>query len=169
MNKWNLLLIIGINLISSIFSTFCGINPPENEKYCGNYLGLNSTHRCCYCSLKEDPSVHYCLIVVNEQPIDGYDCGCDNITVDIDLPGAPCLNHSITKELDELNSTYCHSLSIDEKHPCCFYDDGFEQKCFSIGKITSKTMYTYNEYLDCYSKFETINYFLIIMILLITF
>ena len=74
----------------------------------------------------------------------GYNCSvydCDLIRGDDDLPGTACLNHLETEKLNgEFDNEYCHKLSIEERHPCCYYDDGFEKRCFSIGKITSKTL-----------------------------
>ena len=155
-----------------VFGGFCGMNPPRGPYDCGNYLKLNKTHRCCYCKnifTKEN----YCLVAIydeNEKNFtvpEGFvlDYDCDLITENDDLPGAPCLNHSITENLTDINETYCHNLSIDDKHPCCYYDDGIEKRCFSIGKITSNTLYTYSDYLNCFSSFQKINLFLIVLLL----
>ena len=169
MKKISLLLFIEIITTTIIICGFCGTNPALKKDYCGNYLSLNSTHRCCFCT-NNQTNQNYCLVVVNETPIDGYNCDCKGIVENDDLPGAPCLKHSQTiekiKNGEEINSSYCHSLSRDDKHPCCYYDDGFEKRCFSIGKITSKTLYTYNEFLDCISNYQKINISLIFMILI---
>ena len=140
-------------LFSSIYCGLCGINPPEDRSYCGNYLALNGTHRCSYCK-DESTEKYYCLIQVNNSKIAGFDCqSYDDIIVNEDLPGSPCLNHKEIKNtpVDEITEEFCHSHSVDEKHPCCYYNDGVNKKCFSIGKITSTTLYTYNEFLNCFS------------------
>ena len=166
MKKKFLLLFLEIISKTIIFCGFCGTNPPINKDYCGNYLSLNSTHRCCYCTNIETEK-SYCLVVVNNKTIDGYTCDCDHIIENEDLPGASCLKYKETIENSgNLSAKFCHSLAIDEKHPCCFYDDGIEKRCFSIGKITSQTLYTYSEFLDCFSKNQKINIFLIFMILM---
>ena len=163
--------------ISNIFCLFCGQNPPQNKNYCGNYLELNSTHRCCYCKHNETGN-HYCLLMIfnKDDPnfnnytnlsYKGYtDCDCDNIREDDDLPGAPCRNHAYTKDHpEEINKEYCHRQSIDDKHPCCYYHEGDVQKCFGIGKITSDSLYTYNDFLDCFSKYFKFNIFIFIFFL----
>ena len=169
MKKINLLLFIVNITISIIFCRFCGTNPALSKDYCGNYLDLNSTHRCCYCKNNQTED-HYCLIVINEGQIEGYSCDCSGIVENEDLPGASCLKHKQTAEMikrgEDFNESYCHNLAKDKKHPCCYYDDGIEKRCFSIGKITSKTLYTYSEFLNCLSNHQKINIFLIFMILL---
>ena len=165
--KYILLLLSCIISTSFIFCAYCGTNPPLDSSYCGNYLELNSTHRCCYCN-HTLTGKHYCILIINDTfPSDEYKCTCENILENDDLPGAPCRNHAYTLEHpEEISKEYCHKQSIDDKHPCCYYDDGKVKKCFGIGKITSYTLYTYNEFLDCFSKYQTINYFIIFFILI---
>ena len=147
----------------------CGINPPEDKSYCGNYLSLNRTHRCAYCR-NIDTGKYNCLLQIKNETIEGFECGnSDDILVNEDLPGSPCLNHKDikNKDPDEINAKFCKAHSIDDKHPCCFFDDGVNKKCFSIGKITSVTLYTYNDFLQCstqYFKINKIFYLLIIFI-----
>ena len=150
-------------LYSSIHCGLCGINPPEDKSYCGNYLALNRTHRCSYC---KDLSTgkYYCLVQVENNTIDGFECeSYSDILVNKDLPGSPCLNHKEikNKDPDEITREYCHEHSVDEKHPCCYYDDGINKKCFSIGKITSMTLYTYNDFLDCFGTNVNIKFYLL--------
>ena len=168
-----LFIFLEIITITITFCTFCGINPPKNYNYCGNYLSLNRTHRCCYCT-HNVTSETVCLILIIDKiieednyPYGEYNCECNKVIEDDDLPGAPCLNHQeIVSSGDNISKEYCHSHSKDEKHPCCYYDDGNVKKCFSIGKITSKTLYTYNDFLDCFSKYHKINYLVIFFIIL---
>ena len=158
MEKKILFIFLEIITITITFCTFCGINPPKSSKYCGNYIGLNGTHRCCYCTNK-NTNESYCLIVVkNVIPFDEYNCNCDNIEEDDDLPGAPCRGHEeiVKTDPDNITDLFCHSHSKDDKHPCCYYDDGNIKTCFSIGKITFKTLYTYCSVLNCFSKYHTI-------------
>ena len=84
-----------------------------------------------------------------------FDCENSIISANEDLPGAPCANNEEIKKLspEQLNDTFCKSHSKDEKHPCCYFDDGINKKCFSIGEITSMTLYTYNDFLDCISTY----------------
>ena len=171
MERKALIIFLEIIIITITFCTFCGINPPKNINYCGNYLSLNRTHRCCYCT-NNLTSESYCLLVniQNRTKIlpDKYECQCDNVVEEDDLPGAPCLNHQeIIERGQNISKEYCHKNAKDEKHPCCFYNDGNIKKCFSIGKITSKTLYTYNDFLDCFSKYHKINFFLIFIIILL--
>ena len=173
MEKKPLFIFLEIIIITITFCTFCGINPPKNINYCGNYLSLNRTHRCCFCT-NNFTSESFCLIVIkngtNETTFDNYECQCDNIVEDDDLPGAPCLNHQETIKLGQnITKDYCHEHSRDDKHPCCYYDDGNIKKCFSIGKITSQTLYTYNDFLDCFSKYHKINILLIFLMILFLF
>ena len=165
MKKINIfLLIVYITIISLTFCGLCGLNPPEGPDYCGNYISQNSTHRCCYCK-NNNNNKYYCLLVVNGEEIDGYDCDCRNVHENDDVPGAPCYNHTSTrKKIVEITREYCHGNSLDKRHPCCFYDDGKDQTCFSVGKITSLSLYTYNEFLDCFSKYEKINLLMIFFI-----
>ena len=174
MAKRIIIIFIEIIIITIAFSTLCGINPPESPDYCGNYLGLDIKHRCCYCThnitkkklciLLEEPHIENISPPIN---YNNYTCDCTSVIVNDDLPGGPCLNHSKTKELNgDFDKEYCHKLSIDDKHPCCYYDDGKEKRCFSIGKITSKTLYTYTEFLNCLSKYHKINFLLILVILI---
>ena len=156
-------------IYSPINCGMCGINPPENKQYCGNYLELNSTHRCAYCKNIETGK-YYCLIQVKNETIEGFECETtDDIIVNEDLPGAPCLNHTDIrkKDPDEIDAKFCHVHSIDDKHPCCYFDDGVNKKCFSIGKITSLTLYTYNDFLNCRSKFFKINKIFYLLFLII--
>ena len=161
-------------LFSPIFCGLCGINPPEDKSYCGNYLALNKTHRCSYCQDKSTGK-YYCLIQTNysnktRNEIVGFDCESnDDILVNEDLPGAPCLNHKDIKNTsnENINETFCHEHSVDEKHPCCYYDDGIVKKCFSIGKITSMTLYTYNDFLKCSSEYININLYMKLILLFI--
>ena len=176
MIKINLILFLEILSISMIFCGFCGINPPRSPSDCGNYLKLNRTHRCCYCK-NIFTEKYYCLVSIynetskNIQAPEGFTLAydCDLITENDDLPGAPCLNHSETENLTDFDKDYCHSLSIDEKHPCCYYDDGIDKRCFSVGKIDSDTLYTYTDYLDCFSSFQKIDLLLIIFVSIFCF
>ena len=164
MLKINYLIFFEIFGMSIIFCGFCGMNPPRGPYDCGNYLQLNRTHRCCYCK-NNFTNENYCLVAIYHEKNKSFtvpegfqlDYDCDLITENDDLPGAPCLNHSGSELRTDLNETICHDLSIDEKHPCCFYDDGIQKRCFSIGKITSNTLYTYSDYLNCFSSFQKIN------------
>ena len=148
--------------ISIIFCQFCGINPAEDKSYCGNYWGNNETHNCCYCQ-SQKTGVHYCLFAKTEDPnITEYNCDCKDIPENEDLPGAGCLDHTfILENSEKISKGFCHDNSKDDKHPCCYYDDGDFKMCFGIGKITSYTFYTYNEFLDCFSKCPKVNFFLI--------
>ena len=124
MYKINLLLFIELIIISIIVCPFCGSNPPLDPSYCGNFLELDGLHRCCYCH-KINMEQYNCLLIINETIPEDYECDCENIIENDDLPGAPCLNHSyIMNHSESLTKEYCHSQSIDNKHPCCFYDDG---------------------------------------------
>ena len=172
------ILIIFIEIITIIiaFSKLCGINPPQSPDYCGNYLDLTSESRCCYCSHNNNINKKLCILLENVVNIpqnilhNNYTCDCESVLVNNDLPGAPCLNESITKTLNgNFVAEYCHGLSRDEKHPCCYYDDGIEKRCFSIGKITSETLYTYSDFLDCLSNYHKISFLLILVILLVFF
>ena len=157
--RYALFLIFSFLLYYSIFCGLCGINPPEDKSYCGNYLALNRTHRCAYCK-EEATGKYYCLVQYKKQQIPGFQCeSTDYILVNEDLPGSPCLNHKEIKKKSPENITkeFCHEHSTDAKHPCCYYDDGVNKKCFSIGKITSLTLYTYNDFLDCSIKYINLN------------
>ena len=172
MEKISMFIFLEIIIITITFCTFCGINPPKSYNYCGNYLSLNRTHRCCYCT-HNVTSENICLVVIiNNTNKDNsnygeYNCECDEVIEDDDLPGAPCLNHQEIKERGQnIDEEFCHLHSKDEKHPCCYYKDGNIKKCFSIGKITSKTLYTYNDFLDCFSKYHKINFLVIFLIIL---
>ena len=168
MEKLNLLfIIITIISISTIFGTFCGYNPPEDSHYCGNYLGQNNISRCCFCT-HNITGTNSCLIVFNGTKPDEYTCNCDDVEENDDLPGSPCLNHTQTIKLgNNITKEYCHGLSKDEKHPCCYYNDGLQKRCFSIGKITTTTLYTYNnEFINCFSTYHKINYFFILFLIL---
>ena len=161
------LLFIEIISISIIFCGFCGQNPPKNSSYCGNYLELNSTHRCCFCT-NNITNKNNCLLIINGNVPNNFTCECEKILEDDDLPGAPCRNHGYTRmHPEEISKEYCHHQSIDDRHPCCYYNDGNVKKCFGIGKITSNTLYTYNEFLDCLSKYNKLNYLLIVSILVL--
>ena len=160
-------LLIEIITISIIFCGFCGINPAEESSYCA--FKLNNNNTCCYCKHKTKEK-YYCLIKKKSNDTDpkGYECSqcSDTLETDYDLPGAPCGDQKYIEENNEdLNKTYCHQNSIDEKHPCCFYDDGNFKGCFGIGKITSDTLYTYTEFLDCFSKYLKINFIILIFFL----
>ena len=126
--------------ISIIFCQFCGINPAEDKSYCGNYWGNNETHNCCYCQ-SQITGVHYCLFAKTEDPnITEYNCDCKDIPENEDLPGAGCLDHTfILENSEKISKGFCHDNSKDDKHPCCYYDDGDFKMCFGIGKITSYT------------------------------
>ena len=165
MTKLNFLLLIEILTISVIICQLCGINPPVTSDYCGNYLNLNSTHRCCYCQ-NNFTGKYYCFLVINGTGPDGYTCDCEDVHENDDLPGAPCYNHNLTIN-GKVNITreYCHQNSLDQRHPCCYYEEGEMKTCFSIGKITSTSLYTYNDFLDCFSNNQKINLFLIFFIL----
>ena len=159
--KYVFFLIFFALLYSPTHCGLCGINPPEDRSYCGNYLELNRTHRCAYCQ-EISTGKHYCLVRYKNQTIPGFECeSSDFIVVNEDLPGAPCLNHKEIKKKDpeEITKEYCHEHSTDAKHPCCYFDDGINKKCFSIGKITSTTLYTYNDFLDCSMKYVKLNAF----------
>ena len=160
-------LFIFIEILSLFLCQLCGINPPESSDYCGNYLQLNSSHRCCYCR-NEKTDKFYCLLVINNSTIPGYFCDCDDVHENDDLPGAPCYNHNLTISGEvEITKEYCHKNSLDKMHPCCYYDDGENPAtCFSIGKITSTSLYTYNDFLDCISNYQKINIFLLFYILI---
>ena len=157
----------------SIYCGFCGLNPPLDKSYCGNYLSLNKTHRCCYCK-EESTGNYYCLVKKIHENISGYYCDeevCNTILVNQNLPGAPCLNHRKIKQKqiddpDSISEEYCHSHSIDETHPCCYYDDGVNKKCFSIGEISSQTLYTYNDFLKCSTNYYKINFIIFIFLLI---
>ena len=147
----------------------CGINPPADKSYCGNYLSLNRTHRCVYCR-EQTTGNHYCLIRVNNKTIEGFDCEDGKHTiVNEDLPGSPCFNHQEIRKvpMDQIDFNFCHNHSTDATHPCCLYDDGITKKCFSIGKITSETLYTYNDFLQCNMKYIKINILLSLSLLFI--
>ena len=171
--KYILFIIFSFLLYSPIFCGLCGINPPKDKSYCGNYLALNGTHRCSYCK-EESTGKYYCLIQTNYQnsnnSIKGFICESnDDILVNEDLPGSPCLNHKDIKNtpIENITEEFCHSHSVDEKHPCCYYDDGIAKKFFSIGKITSTTLYTYNDFLKCFSTHVKINLYTYILLLFI--
>ena len=163
MTKLNLLFLFEILTLSMICCQLCGINPPESPDYCGNYRNNNSTHRCCYCR-NSISDKYYCLLVINNTNTTGYECNCEEVHENYDLPGAPCLNNSLI-ENSEITKELCHKNSIDKRHPCCYYDDGKTKTCFSIGKITSFSLYTYNDFLDCFSYNQKINIFLLFLIL----
>ena len=157
----------------SFYCGFCGLNPPLDKSYCGNYLSLNNTHRCCYCK-EESTGKYYCLVKIINEDIEGFQCDkevCDTISFNQDLPGAPCLNHKEIKEMDseDITEEFCHKHSIDETHPCCYYDDGVNKKCFSIGEITSKTLYTYNDFLKCSAINLKINFTVFIFLFIFMF
>ena len=149
------LIIISFILYSDIFCGLCGLNPPEDRSYCGNYLPSDEKTTCLYCKEKASGK-YYCL---TNDTVDSnnkaFDCENSIISANEDLPGAPCANNEEIKKLspEQLNDTFCKSHSKDEKHPCCYFDDGINKKCFSIGKITSMTLYTYNDFLDCFSTY----------------
>ena len=170
MEKIYLFFFLVIISISTMLCTFCGYNPPEDPHYCGNYLGLNNESRCCFCT-HNISRTNSCIVIINENYPPEYECNCEDIEENDDLPGSPCLNHTITITLgDNINSSYCHSLSKDEKHPCCFYDDGVNKRCFSSGKISSTSLYSYNnDFINCLSKYLKINYFFILFLLLYFF
>ena len=165
MKKLILLTFIGILTISFICCQLCGINPPKSPDYCGNYQHVNSTHRCCYC--RNNISDKYnCLLVINNSTAEEYDCDCEGVYENIDLPGAPCLNQSLIDNSDfEITKEFCHQNSVDKTHPCCYYDDGKTKTCFSIGKIKSFSLITYSDFLDCFSNNQKINIFLLFLIL----
>ena len=165
MIKLNLLTFIEIITISHLGCQLCGINPPESPDYCGNYQHVNSTHRCCYC--KNNITDKYsCLLVINNSTAEEYDCDCEGVYENIDLPGAPCLNQSLIDNSDfEITKEFCHQNSVDKTHPCCYYDDGKTKTCFSIGKIISFSLTTYSDFLDCFSNNQKINIFLLFLIL----
>ena len=159
-------------LYSSIHCGLCGINPPEDKSYCGNFLALDRTHRCSYCR-DLSTNKYYCLVQeVGENitsNIEGFECeSFDDILVNKDLPGSPCLNHKDIKNTAPINITkeFCHRHSVDEKHPCCYYDDGINKRCFSIGKITSMTLYTYNDFLDCFGTNINIKFYLLFILVI---
>ena len=158
-----LLLIIENISISMIFGNFCGLNPAKDKSYCANYLG---DKKCCFCTnIKTEET--FCL-TENEENNTFYKCQCDGIEGDNDLIGAKCSNDTEIEELgDEIDADICHEYSLDEKHPCCLYDDGYEKRCFSIGKITSNTLYTYSDFVDCFSKYRQINFLYIFIFLFI--
>ena len=169
MTKLILHLLFEILAISFISCQLCGINPAKNPDYCGNYQHENSTHRCCYC--KSNISDKYnCLLVINNITTEGYDCDCEVVYENNDLPGAPCLNQSLIDNPDtKITKEFCHENSIDKTHPCCYYDDGKTKTCFSIGKIKSFSLITYSEFLDCFSNNQKINIFLLFLILFLIF
>ena len=167
MIKLYYLLIFIVILTSTLFDCQpCGINPPIGPDYCGNYRHINDTHKCCYCK-NTITDKYYCLLVINNSKTEGYEYNCEGIYENYDLPGAPCLNHSLTLNGDfEITKEYCHQNSLDKRHPCCYYDDGNTKTCFSIGKITSFSLITYNDFLDCFSNSHKVSLFLLFLILL---
>ena len=169
MIKFNLIILIEILTLSFICCQLCGINPAKSPDYCGNYQYVNSTHRCCYCKNKISDKYN-CLLVINNKATDGYDCDCNSVYENNDLPGAPCLNHKLTDNPDfEITKEFCHQKSLDKRHPCCYYDDGDIKTCFSIGKITSFSLITYSDFLDCFSNNQKISIFFLILILIFLF
>ena len=161
-NKILLLIIENIS-ISMILCNFCGLNPALNEKYCANYLG---DEKCCFCNnLKTNET--FCL-TENEKNNISYNCNCIEISEDNedkDLIGAKCEKY---EEIgDEIDVHICYNHSKDDNHPCCLYDDGYEKRCFSIGKITSSTLYTYSDFVDCFSKYHQMNFLFIFIFLFI--
>ena len=164
-------LIIYLSNISINNCGLCGLNPPLDSSYCGNYLDLDRTHRCCYCE-EISTGNYYCLVKNRTENITGFNCDkdlCDRILVNPDLPGAPCVNHKEIKDMDsdDITAELCHSHSIDDTHPCCYYDDGINKKCFSIGEITSQTLYTYNDFLDCKAIRYKINFTILIFLFIL--
>ena len=166
MIKFNLFILIEVLIVSFICCQLCGINPPESPDYCGNYQQVNSTHRCCYC--RNNISYKYnCLLVINNIATKGYDCNCEDVHENKDLPGAPCLDYKVTDNSDfNITKEFCHQKSLDKRHPCCYYDDGDTKTCFSIGKITSFSLITYNDFLDCFSNNLKIQIFLLVLLLI---
>ncbi len=155
-------LLFEIISISMIFCEFCGLNPPEDDSYCNiNQPGGNEP-KCCYCTNKET-NEHYCFID-NTYDHNYYTCSCSGLKENNDLPGSKCKDHEQidTTVEDDITEEKCHSLSID-KYPCCYYDDGINKKCFSIGKISSNTLYTYTGFLNCLSHYQQINYLFILI------
>ena len=167
MTKLNLRILIEFITISLISCQLCGINPPESPDYCGNYRHKNSNDRCCYCK-NNISGKYYCLLSNDNIKNEGYQCNCEVVFANNDLPGAPCLNQSLIDSLgNEVTKDFCHENSIDKRHPCCYYDDGDTKTCFSIGKITSFSLFTYSDFLDCFTNNQKINIFLLILILIL--
>jgi len=167
MAKLILSILIDILIISFIYCQFCGINPPKSPDYCGNYGPVNNTHKCCYCR-NNITEKYTCLLVINNLTADGYICDCEAVFENYDLPGAQCPNISLDNISDlEITKEFCHQHSLDKRHPCCYYDDGKTKTCFSIGKITSFSIITYNDFLDCFSNNLKINIFLLVLILIL--
>ena len=161
-------ILISSILYSYIFCGLCGLNPPEDRSYCGNYLSSDGNSKCSYCQEKATGK-YYCLVQTNNENIDGFNCDTSSIPTDSDLPGAPCKDNEEIKKVQEagnLNETYCHEHSVDEKHPCCYFDDGVNQRCFSIGEITSMTLYTYNDFLNCLSTYINIKIYWLFIFLI---
>ena len=156
MKNLNLFLFIIIISISITFCELCGLNPPQNEAYCNiNNHKKEDGEKCCYC--KNTQKEEYFYFVGDMGP--PYSCNCNIQVEDPNLPGSKCDRQDELDKLEsegKLNVTICHEHSID-KHPCCYYDDGIEQTCFSIGKITSDTLYTYSDFVDCFSFYQRSN------------
>ena len=152
--KYLFLIIILFILYWDIFCGLCGLNPPQDRSYCGNYLPSDEKTTCLYCKEKASGK-YYCLTNDTVYNNTAFECENSIISPNEDLPGAPCSNNEEIKNAspDRIDFDFCKNHTKDEKHPCCYFDDGINKKCFSIGEITSMTLYTYNDFLDCISTY----------------
>ena len=168
MAKTNLIILLILIYITITLSSYCGINPPEGPEYCANYLGNNDTHKCRYCT-QSSTGKSYCLFVgdCNSNEYEGFNCNCNNYTENIDLPGASCANMTeLYEKYENISAKDCFQYSKDESHPCCLYDDGINKTCVSIGKISTSTLYTYNNFLNCFSVYLNCKKFFLFLIVI---
>ena len=141
----------------------CGLTPPKNPESCYmNNTGDNES--CCY--FKDTDGNYYCKLF-NKTIINNYkdynltDFQCPD-KYDKDLPGTPCG----VPNPEEADS--CKNSTVDVSHPCCFYQNGDFTKCFSIGKVGSSVLYTYDkDLIDCFAKYYNIDFLVFIIIMII--
>ena len=146
----------------------CGIfTPPKNKESC--FMNdLNEDERCCY--LKSTIDNEYYCKKLNASVRNGNikissitDISCPE-KYDDDLPGAKCDG----ADKIEPSDTGCKNLTKSPSHPCCYYHNGNVSKCFSIGKVDSSVLYTYDtNIIDCLSKYHKINYAVYFFIIII--
>ena len=141
----------------SFSSQSCGLSPPKNAESC--YMDDDDdehNQRCCYFEGSDGKS--YCQLFEKSEINDSITCPSSH---DKDLPGASC------GPSNPENADQCKNSTQDVSHPCCYYHNGNFKKCFSIGKVDTSVLYTYdNNIIDCFSKYYKINYLVFIFIMI---